>query len=83
MRHQLVEDSEEHKLTGGFSKNVPRQEEDDDEQGTFAEGTAPIVQSPLMSEPPLNSASSDLEEMCKAAAAGHYGNRSKSRQVAR
>lgn len=76
--HQSVEDSEEHKPAGELSKNVPRQEEGDNEQGVFAEGTAPIVPSPLMSEPPLNLASSDLalsEEMCKAAAAGHYGNR--------
>ena len=76
--HQSIEDSEEHESAGELSKNVPRQEKGDNEQGVFAEGTAPIVPSPLMGEPPSNSASSDLalsEEMCKAAAAGHYGNR--------
>lgn len=75
--HQL-EESEEHKAAGELiqsDENVPRQE-GADEQGGVGERTAPIIQSPLTSEPP--SASSDLalsEEMCKAAAAGHYGNR--------
>ena len=75
-------DREEHKeprepiQTG---KNVQKQEDADGEGGVrpSAEGTAPIVQSPLTSNPP-SAASSDLalsEEMCKAAAAGHYSNR--------
>ena len=75
--HQL-EDSEELKPAGELiqpGKNIPKQE-GTDEQGVGGEGIAPIIQSPLTSEPP--STSSDLalsEEMCKAAAAGHYGNR--------
>ena len=63
--HQLADD------------NVPRQEQGADEQGVVGEETAPVVQSPLTSKPP-SAVSSDLalsEEMCKAAAAGHYGNR--------
>ena len=80
--HQL-EDREEHKEAGEpyvqTDKNVLKQNDTDEEGGVrpSAEGTDPIVQSPLTSNPP-SAASSDLalsEEMCKAAAAGHYGNR--------
>lgn len=56
---------------------IARQEQGADEQGVVGEETAPVVQSPLTSKPP-SAVSSDLalsEEMCKAAAAGHYGNR--------
>lgn len=66
----FIEDSEEHQAAGETiqsSKTVPKQEEFTDE------GAAPIVRSPLTSEPPSDLALS--EEMCKAAAAGHYGNR--------
>ena len=76
------EDGEEHKEARELiqaDKDVQRQE-GTDEKGVIrpsVEGTTPIVQSPLTSNPP-SAASSDLalsEEMCKAAAAGHYGNR--------
>ena len=70
VRHQLIEDS---KVGGIVQTDKNAQKEGPGVEGLSVKGVAPVVQSSLMSNPLSDLALS--EEMCKAAAAGHYGNR--------
>ena len=66
---------------GGFvqTETIVKKRQGVDEKETSGaklnKGAAPVVETPLTSNPPLPSDLELSEEMCKAAAAGHYGNR--------